>query len=280
MLLIKLVTPAEAGKFIHRELRAAERIGFSGKAALAQVVRPGNIAASFSGSMPTAIAISGAAEVRSANLADLIGIKRVAIPAGEFIYQGQKIEGNGFKIAETEFTNGQFRQLLALRPTELSQIVANPQERLKGSMGIAADQNAADDCPMVYLSQVESEGIARLLGLRLLTDQEWERAAAGTNGRMYSFGEDFDESKVTFNDQGTRSVYAHRDAATSEGVLDLSGNVWEWTSSNYTQESNTRVLRGGSWSNGYPGCLRASDRGNFHPESRHSTVGVRFAEDL
>ena len=47
--LIRSVTPAEAGRFIHKELRAAEKLGFSGKAALAQLVRPGNIAASFGG---------------------------------------------------------------------------------------------------------------------------------------------------------------------------------------------------------------------------------------
>ena len=241
------------------------------------------------------LAIDKLRKTESVKLADQMGIKRVTISEGEFTFQGVSgVRHNGFKITETEFTNGQFRALLERKPEELAKIVGNPKERLEYSLS-AVDpdyKHEAEDCPMVGLSQVQYTGIAKLLGLRLLTELEWERAAAGQKGRVFSFGDKFDKNKATFNGKGTRSVNAHRDAATPEGVLDLSGNVYEWTSSTWgdidlsdpknprlPQSGEYGVLRGGSWIYSNPVNLRASSRDNGHPENQDYNVGVRFAED-
>lgn len=225
-----------------------------------------------------------------------LGIKLIEIATGEFVFQGVKgVSLKGFRIAETELTNSQFGKLLELKPEELARIVENPQGRLEKSLS-AVDpdyKGEAEDCPMVFLSQKESAGIAELLGIRLLTELEWERAAAGQTGRAYSFGDQFGNNKATFDGRGTRSVHAHRDAATPEGVLDLSGNVWEWTSSNWgnidltnpknpklPQSGEYKVLRGGSWFSINRAVLRVAYRGDLHPGSQVSEIGVRFAEDI
>jgi formylglycine-generating enzyme required for sulfatase activity len=231
-------------------------------------------------------------EVSQISLIEQIGIRFKTLPAGTFRFQG--VDGVAFKgcqMAETPLTNGQFRELLVLKPSELAKIVANPQARLEKSLS-AVDPNhrdEAEDCPMVYLNATE---FAALLEVRLPNEIEWERAAAGTTGRVYSFGDEFDSSKATFDGQGTRSVYAHKDAATPEGILDLSGNIWEW-GSNYhgdidlsdpsipkLPESGTyRALRGGSWCSDSPDFLQAAYRDDDRPGIQDDCIGGRFAKD-
>jgi len=224
--------------------------------------------------------LSQAAVARPVSLAAQIGVSIKRLPAGEFTYQGQRgVKFNGCGIAETPFTNGQFRQLLALKGEELSKIVANPEARLAKSVGVAAVASEAESCPMVHISQIEANGIAKMLGKRLATEVEYERAASSTDGRAYPFGNDFDEDKVTFNDKGTRSVYLHRDGASPEGILDLAGNVWQWTSSNYDSSGRTIVLRGGCWYYGYADNLRAVYRCFYFPGGSNNLVGFRLAED-
>lgn len=82
---------------------------------------------------------------------------------------------------------------------------------------------------MVGISLSEAWEIASLLGLRVPTLLEWQRAGSYTDGRNYPFGNKFDKSKANLEDKGTRSVFAHRDGKSPEGVLDLIGNVFEWT---------------------------------------------------
>ncbi|MBI5699344.1 SUMF1/EgtB/PvdO family nonheme iron enzyme [Candidatus Saganbacteria bacterium] len=222
-----------------------------------------------------------------------LGIKMITIPGDEFVFQGVRgVYHKAFRIAETEVTNGHFRFLLEREPKGLTRILGNPKGRLKYSLSKVDPQykHEAEDCPMVGLCQTEWAVIAELLGKRLATELEWERAAAGKKGRVFSFGDKFDKNKVTFNGEGTRSVYAHRDAATPEGVLDLSGNVWEWTSSTwgdidlsdpknprFSKIGEEKVIRGGSWG-GFPDFLKASYRFRLPVEELGSAIGARFAE--
>lgn len=219
----------------------------------------------------------------------------IELPAGEFIFQGVSgVMFKGGKIAETEVTNGQFRELFRLKPEELSRMVENPQELLEKSLS-AVDPNhrdEAENCPLVYVNQMEAEGIARLLGKRLPTELEQERAMTFTDGRAYPFGNEFDRNKVTFDGKGTRSVYAHKDGASLEGILDLAGNVWEWSGSWYgeidlsdpkslklPESGQYKALRGGSWCFNDPDNLRGDSRFYNLQEYRVSGHGFRVAED-
>lgn len=228
-----------------------------------------------------------------------LGIKTIILPAGKLIFQG--VPGVAFKgcqIAETPFTNGQFRKLLELMPKELANIVKEPQKLLDASVKLAALTDEAEDCPLVRIKPGETMDVLAMLGGRLPTELEWERAAAYTDGRIYPFGNQFNEQCAAFNEKGTRSVFAHPEGKSPEGFYDLAGNIWEWTSSYYGKidlsdpqnpkfpgKGNTYVVRGGCWyfEEGIENnlvLLRGDYRLEAGPNTRNGAAGFRFAMNL
>ena len=159
----------------------------------------------------------------------------VAIPSGKFIFgrpgSTQEISLPAFSIDKYEVTNKQFTKF-------------NLDHRY-GEGG--------DNYPVTMVSLAQASDHCAALEKRLPTEQEWEKAARGTDGRIYPWGNEFNKvlciTKETDPPAGGQAaiiapVGSCEKGNSPYGVADMSGNVWEWTSS-YDQRYS--VLKGGSF---------------------------------
>jgi formylglycine-generating enzyme required for sulfatase activity len=91
--------------------------------------------------------------------------------------------------------------------------------------------------PVTYVSAEQAAAYAEWRGGRLCTEAEWEKAARGTDERIYPYGDTYDPNKANtdYGREGLAPVGSYPEGASPYGVLDLSGNVYEWTASRYTQ---------------------------------------------
>jgi formylglycine-generating enzyme required for sulfatase activity len=233
--------------------------------------------------------------IRMDGIPDIDWIK---IPAGEFVYQNaQRIRLPTYYIARYPVTYAQF-QCFVDDPKGYS------QDRWWESLAVRQQKVGEQtfrtaNHPRENVSWYDAVAFCRWLSyrvnyeIRLPTDAEWEKAARGSDGRQYPWGMDYlsgcaNCNEVTTSSNGyflfeTSPVGVFTQSASPYGVLDMSGNVWEWCSSLFDDPADTslddvgqRVLRGGSWHNP-PQSAAATYRTAGDADGRSSLVGFRVA---
>lgn len=210
----------------------------------------------------------------------------VSIPAGIFL-MGSPVGASpeeqpmhevivaGFDLDRTEVTVRAYKACLASgacpKPHQGNPFCNDP-----------GDESRADH-PINCIDWAAAEAYCKSVGKRLPTEREWEYAArGGAEQRRYSWGaEDPTPERSCYLHVGTCKVGSFAPGAF--GLHDVSGNVWEWTSSWYgnyphePKEGRYKIYRGGSWSRRFPKWLQNGLRNRYLPEEWSASVGVRCA---
>lgn len=143
------------------------------------------------------------------------------------------------------------------------------------------------DHPVNCVDALQADAYCAHLGKRLPREREWEWAArGGPDDRRFAWGDDPpDRTRACYmHEAGTCKVRSFAPGAF--GLYDVSGNVWEWTSSwfaAYPDEPATgqfRVYRGGSWSRRFPKWLRNEIRNRYKPTEWSAALGIRCAKSI
>ena len=109
-----------------------------------------------------------------------------------------------------------------------------------------------DNKPVTWVSQEDARAYASWAGKRLPHEWVWQYAAQGTDGRLYPWGNEWNDGAVPLPDKsrtmrGTDPVDGHPAGASPFGVMDMVGNVWQWTEEFTDEHTRGGILRGGSY---------------------------------
>jgi formylglycine-generating enzyme required for sulfatase activity len=197
----------------------------------------------------------------------------VWVPPGPFIYG----EGKGTRVVRLE--QGVFVARTPVTNAEYARFVAATGHRAPSHWKGQAPPDRLRDHPVVNVSWRDAVAYAQWAGARLLTEQEWEKAARGMDGRLYPWGDEFDLVRCNTRESGigtTTPVGRYSPGGDSPcSCVDMAGNVWEWAASEPEPGRGDRVLRGGSWFD-LRDSARCVERGWFLPNASYDPVGFRL----
>jgi iron(II)-dependent oxidoreductase len=162
-------------------------------------------------------------------------------------YHEHKMHITSFYIDKYPVTNAQFKKF-----------VDSTQYHPKDDSSFLKDwkndsyPDGWGDKPVTWVSQEDARAYAKWAGKRLPHEWEWQYAAQGTDARIYPWGSDWDTSKVPTPDRartmrGPDNVEAHPAGASPFEVMDMVGNVWQWTDEYVDEHTRGGILRGGSY---------------------------------
>jgi formylglycine-generating enzyme required for sulfatase activity len=211
----------------------------------------------------------------------------VRIPAGMFLYGPNKEEGiidQDYFIDVFPVTNEQYEKFIEAGGYQNDTYWSEEGKKWRQVNKITRPKfwdnkrwNQPDH-PVVGVSFYEAEACAKWASKRLPTELEWERAARGTDGRIYPWGDIFDEGKSNSRESGigkTTKVSRYPNSISPAGCYDMAGNVWEWTVASDELEDHS-VVCGGSWFNKAQNAGCASRYG-LYAYFRYYDVGFRCA---
>ncbi len=239
----------------------------------------------------------------------------VTVPAGDVALGDAEGDANevprvahvpAFRIMRYEVTNQQFAAFVeasghvsdaergheAYVWTDKWRIVEGAQwRRPHGPEDSTVDRQSH---PVMQVSARDADAFCAYYAMRLPSEDEWEYAARGLDGRRYPWGDaaprtggashaNFGTVQCCAADAvdgflRTAPVGSYLQGVSPFGLHDMAGNVWEWTSSRFPGRDAFRVLRGGGWGNN-PYCLRTSYRHGNRPTTSLDMVGFRCAAD-
>jgi len=227
---------------------------------------------------------------REAAHQQLLAQGMVLIPGGPVVeYQtGRRRVLPDFYISKTEVTNAEYAEFLRAVAEKGDALWTHPlQPRNKSHKPLEWEtrgENAPRE-PVVGVDWFDAYAFAQWKGGRLPTEEEWERAARGDDGRRYPWGEEWDPARCNSAEVdssgrivrplGLMPVGSFPAGASPYGVLDMAGNAREWTAGVVTGEQDKAIVRGGSYLDGSSGVTTTSRRA-YPRTARDLATGFRY----
>lgn len=193
---------------------------------------------------------------------------------------------DGYWIDKFEVTNKQYALCVAAgKCNPPSDSNSNTQDSYYGN-------SEFDNYPVIYVNWNDARSYCEWAGRALPSEAQWEKAARGTDGRTYPWGNsDPDSNLINYNGNAgdTTAAGSYRDGQSPYGALDMAGNVWEWAADRYDKNyysasssespiqpetGDYRSVRGGSWLND-EWYARSAGRGGYDPNSMLNRLGFR-----
>ena len=220
------------------------------------------------------------------------------VPTGEFAMGSENGEADekpvhtvyldAFWIDQTEVTNGQYAACVSANEC------VPPSYTGSRTRSSYYGNSEFDNFPVIYVDWNQAKAYCSWAGRRLPTEAEWEKAARGTDGNTYPWGNDVpNRNLLNYNSNvgDTTAVGNYQNGAIPYGAYDMAGNVMEWVNDVYSEtyyqgspSSNplgpdassgaVRVLRGGSW---YDLDVRSANRYRDAPVFPADHYGFRCA---
>jgi formylglycine-generating enzyme required for sulfatase activity len=234
----------------------------------------------------------GTSEGRAAELAQLK-------TAGNFLSEkpAAPVSIPGYYISRHVITNSQYAEFTGATGHRVPQAQDSMSQDVSWHPLTRRPPEGMDDYPVVLVSWHDAAAYCAWLGGRLPTEAEWEKAARGTNGREWPWGDQWDPARCNTAEgrpvPGLMPVGRFSPAGDSPyQVADMSGNIWEWCASvmkpypyrpDRDRESEAalgeRVIRGGAWGEGRYRC-RCASRNATRPDDLGFTIGFRVVLDV
>lgn len=243
------------------------------------------------------------------------GMVLIYIPAGEFQMGSSKSEDpqaldeelpqhivhlNDYWIDKTEVSNAQYAMCVAD-----SAACTQPANNYSETRGSYYEDSQYANYPVIFVSWSQAAAYCAWAGRRLPTEAEWEKAARGSDRRIYPWGNTFVGTRANYCDincqtawkdgsfddgySDTSPVGEYPAGVSMYGALNMAGNVYEWVADwfgPYSQDPQTnptgpdsgseKIIRGGSWGDD-PAHIRSSIRSPINADKWLGFIGFRCA---
>ncbi len=239
----------------------------------------------------------------SIEVSEIDEMTMVYVPAGNFIMGSPDGVGNynehpqhtvyldAYWIDKTEVTNNMYKKCVDAGSC------THPASYSSNTRDSYYENSSYDNYPVTNVTWDQANAFCYWAGKHLPTEAQWEKAARGTDGSSFPWGNDpINESLANYGNLvgDTMEVGSYPSGASPYGALDMAGNVWEWVADYYieneyylylqnpkdnplvTTDSKYRSLRGGSWQNGSNSLMTAYRCFGF-PNAALNNTGFRCA---
>ncbi|MBI3173539.1 MAG: SUMF1/EgtB/PvdO family nonheme iron enzyme [Chloroflexi bacterium] len=224
---------------------------------------------------------------------DALGIEMMLVPAGNFQMgspwydffaesnqkPAQTVYLGTYYIDKYEITNKQYQACVDAGGCTMPNGIGSY------SRSSYYGNSVFDNYPVIHVDWNQANAYCKWRGASLPTEAQWEKAARGTDGRTYPWGEGIDTTFANYNGKvdDTTEVGTYEKGVSPYGVYDMAGNVLEWVNNSYkyldaSPEESSPGTRGGSWLVKFDNGMQPSYRLGSYPTKTDYNLGFRCAK--